>query len=134
MKITKTTKFGDTTEPPKSMFSLYFKTFLVFIIKNIKFTVVVACIPKRNLVLGDTTKNIKEVSSDRRAEAKLGPKSDATFFFGRFLCRNGPPKKRTPKSKRKSRIITLGGISLPREPILDSVIVWACSACSACSA
>ena len=51
-----------------------------------------------------------------------------------FLCRNGPPKKRTPKSKIQSRIISLGGISLPREPILDSVIVWACSACSACSA
>ena len=48
-----------------------------------------------------------------------------------LLCRNGPPKKRTPKSKIKSRIISLGGISLPREPILDSVIVWACSACSA---
>ena len=28
----------------------------------------------------------------------------------------------------------MGGISLPREPILDSVIVWACSACSACGA
>ena len=51
-----------------------------------------------------------------------------------LLCRNGPPKKRIPKSKIKSRIISLGGISLPREPILDSVIVWACSACSACSA
>ena len=48
-----------------------------------------------------------------------------------LLCRNGPPKKRPPKSKKKSRIISLEGISLPREPILDSVIVWACSACSA---
>ena len=51
-----------------------------------------------------------------------------------LLCRNGPPKKRPPQSKIKSRIISLRGISLPREPILDSVIVWACSACSACSA
>ena len=49
-----------------------------------------------------------------------------------LLCRNGPPKKRIPKSN--SRIISLGGISLPREPILDSVIVWACLTCSACSA
>ena len=32
---------------------------------------------KRSLVLGDTAKNIKEVSSDRRAEAKLGPNPDA---------------------------------------------------------
>ena len=39
-----------------------------------------------------------------------------------FLCRNGLPKKRTPKSKIKSRIISLGGVSLPRETILDSVI------------
>ena len=38
-----------------------------------------------------------------------------------FLCRNGPPKKRTPKSKIKSRIISLGGISLPRETILGSI-------------
>ena len=51
-----------------------------------------------------------------------------------LLCRNGPPKKRPPKSKKKSRIISLEGISLPREPILDSVIAWPCSACSACSA
>ena len=48
-----------------------------------------------------------------------------------LLCRNGPPKKRPPKSKKKSRIISLEGISLPREPILDSVIAWPCSACSA---
>ena len=47
------------------------------------------------------------------------------------LCRNGPPKKRPPKEKLKSRIVSLEGISLPRQPILDSVTVWACSACSA---
>ena len=38
-----------------------------------------------------------------------------------FLCRNGPPKKRPLKSKIKSRMISLEGVSLPREPILGSI-------------
>ena len=45
-------------------------------IRNILFFDKKLFFPKRNLVLGDTTKNIFEVSSDRWAEPKLGPNPD----------------------------------------------------------
>ena len=57
--------------------------------------------PKRNLVLGDTTKNIKEVSSDRRAEAKLGPNPDVISWWAPVFSRpvslpKWPSKEKSP--------------------------------------
>ena len=47
------------------------------------------------------------------------------------LCFWVPHNENSPESHEKWLISRSGEISLPREPILDSVIVWACSACSA---
>ena len=114
-KIVLSTKTGflnvsNELTPPKTSVCLYFFNVLIFSLNTFRYKGLLNC-------AGEHRGELCWESADFRAERPR----PLLLLFIIYFCWNGPPKKRTPKSKIKSRIISLGGISLPREPILGSI-------------